>query len=229
MPNELTATAVTARGLNDYRLMFALDDNTLAQCEFLDCASGASSFGAEMRARNGQVLSADPLYGAGLDAVRRRALHNLNNCDHWLSAHTGIIDWDHLGSPSTYRRHGLQSLAQFSVDFAAHPGRYLAASLPTLPLDDDAVDIALCANLLYAYADTFDVSFHVAAITEMARVARSTVLIHPINARDGGKLDDFTAAVDQGLSASGLHAQTFPAPKSWLRNALTMRISRDHH
>jgi hypothetical protein len=226
VPNESTAIAVTARGLDDYRQMFALDDDTLAQCEFLDCASGASSFGAQLRSRNGQVLSVDPLYGAGLDAVRQRALHNLNNCEQWLSAHTDVIDWDHLGSPAAYRRKGLRSLTLFTADFAAHPDRYLAASLPSIPLGDDAVDVALCANFLFAYADAFDANFHVAAITELARVARSEVLIHPISARDGRNLGDFTDAVDRGLSAAGLHTQIFLAPSTWLRGASTMRISR---
>jgi hypothetical protein len=225
MPNESTAIAVTARGLDDYRHMFALDDDTLAQCEFLDCASGASAFGAELRARGGRVLSADPLYGADLGAVRQRALHNLNNCEQWLGTHTDVINWDHLGSPAAYRRNGLRSLASFSADFAVHPDRYLPASLPSIPLDDDAVDVALCANFLFAYADTLDVDFHVAAITELARIAGSEVLIHPLNARDGRNLDDFTAAVDRGLTSAGLHTQTFIAPSTWLRGASTMRVS----
>lgn len=223
--NESTAIAVNARGLDDYRHMFALDEDMLAQCKFLDCASGASSFGAQLRARGGQVLSADPLYGAGLDAVRQRALHNLNNCEQWLNTHTDVIDWDHLGSPAAYRRNGLRSLAQFTADFAADRDRYLAASLPAIPLDDDAVDVALCANFLFAHADTFDASFHVAAITEMARIARSEVLIHPINARAGQNLEDFTDAVERGLSAAGLRTQIFLAPSTWLRGASTMRIS----
>jgi hypothetical protein len=225
VPNESTAIAVTARGLDDYRHMFALDDDTLAQCEFLDCASGASAFGAELRARGGRVLSGDPLYGVGLHAVRERALHNLHHCEQWLNTHTDVIDWDHLGSPAAYRQNGLRALALFSADFAAHPDRYLAASLPSIPLLDDGVDVALCANFLFAYADTLDVDFHVAAITELARIARSEVLIHPISARDGRNLDDFTDAVDRGLTSAGLHTQTFIAPNTWLRGASTMRVS----
>lgn len=112
--------------------MFALDDDTLTKYFFLDCASGASPFGAQLRASGGQVLSADPLYGAGLDAVRERALHNLHNCEQWLSIHADIIDWDNLSSPATYRRNGLRSLASFSADFLATqtatlPRRYRAS------------------------------------------------------------------------------------------------------
>lgn len=85
MSGESTASvAVTAHGLDDYRHMFVLDDGTLAHRRSLDCASGASAFGAELHARGSQTLSVDPLYGAGLDAVRERALHNLNHCGQWL-------------------------------------------------------------------------------------------------------------------------------------------------
>ena len=90
------------------------------------------------------------------------------------------------------------SLALFAEDFVAQPDSYLAA---------------------------VDADFHVAAITEMARVARSEVLIHPVGARDGHDIDDFTAAVAQRLSAAGLHTETFPAPGTWLRGASTMRIT----
>jgi hypothetical protein len=227
VPNA--STAITARSLDDYRHMFAFDEDALAQCDFLDCASGASAFGAELRARGGQVLSADPLYGAGLATVRERALHNLNNCEQWLGTHTDVIDWDHLGSPAAYRHNGLRSLASFSADFSAHPDQYLAASLPSIPLGDDTVDVALCANFLFAYADTFNVDCHIAAITELARIARSEVLNHPISARDGRNLDDFTDAVYRGVSAAGLHTQTFIAPGTWLRGASTMRVTTGHH
>lgn len=223
--NGSTAVAVTARGLDDYRQMFALDDQTLTKCSFLDCASGASAFGAQLRASGGQVISADPLYRAGLDAVRERALHNLHNCEHWLSIHADIIDWDHLGSPAAYRRNGLRSLATFGADFVAHPDSYLSASLPRIPLHDDAVDVALCSNFLFAYADTFDVDFHVTAIIELARIARSEVLIHPIGARDGRNLDEFADAVQCGLSDGGLRTEIFVAPSTWLRGASTMRVS----
>lgn len=116
MPNESTAIAVTARGLDDYRHMFALDDDTLAQCDFLDCASGASAFGAELRAHGGHVVSADPLCCAGLDAVRQRALHNLTRCEQWLGTHKGVINWDHVGSAAAYRQAGLRNTTTAVAD-----------------------------------------------------------------------------------------------------------------
>jgi hypothetical protein len=225
VPAESPNIAVTARGLSDYSQMFALAGDALTRRSFLNCASGASSFGAEVRSRGGHVLSADPLYGAGVDAVRQRALHNLTNCELWLGTHTDLIDWGHLGSPAAYRQAGLRSLALFAEDFVAQPDHYLAAALPGIPLSDGAVDTVVCANFLFAYADVIDAEFHVAAIIEMARVARSEVLIHPVGARDGRDIKDFTAVVTQRLSGVGLHTQTFAPAGTWLRGASTMRVA----
>lgn len=63
------------------------------------------------------------------------------------------------------------------------------------------------------------------AAAEMQPIVRTHTVIHPISARDGRNLDDFTDAVDRGLSAAGLHTQIFIAPSTWLRGASTMRIS----
>jgi len=85
--------------------------------------------------------------------------------------------------------------------------------------------VALRADLLLAYADAMDVDFHIAAITELARVAHDEALIHPLTARDGRNPDDFVAAVTSGLTAARLQTQTFLVPGSWLRGASTMRVT----
>jgi len=41
LPSESSAIAITARGIDDYRQMFGLGSDALAEYEFLDCASGA--------------------------------------------------------------------------------------------------------------------------------------------------------------------------------------------
>lgn len=121
MAHERAAIAVTARSLDDYRGMFDLDDDAFTNCSFVDCASGASAFGAELRARGGQAWSVDPLYATGLQGVRQRALYNLANCEQWLLANADVINWQHVRSPGAYRHAGLNSLEAFGVDFVAHP------------------------------------------------------------------------------------------------------------
>lgn len=217
--------AATARNLDDYFQMFALDENDTG-VSFADCAAGASAFAAQVRARGGWAVSVDPLYRDGLSVVRARARHNLDHCEKWLRAHANVIDWDYLGSIEAYRRTGLHNLDVFSTDYAAHPECYIAASLPALGLPERSVDVALCANFLFAYADVLSIDFHVAAIVELARVARREVLVHPLAARDGTGLESFTAAVRQRLSEIGLQTETFVAPGTWLRGASTMRISQ---
>ena len=91
---------------------------------------------------------------------------------------------------------------------------------------DGAVDVALCANFLFAYADVLTVDFHVDAIVELARLARCELLVHPANHRDGSNIDSFIAEVRDRLAEVGLRCSTFAAPGSWLRDAMTIRATK---
>lgn len=226
MPESFVPVAVTARNLTDYRLAFGLDEDSLTHRSFADVASGASSFAAELRSCGGKAVSVDPLYRTGPAAARDRARHNLMQCERWLSAHSSIIDWDHLGSAHGYRLDGLRAADMFHGDFATHPEHYVAAALPRVPLPDGAVDVALCANFLFAYADVLTVDFHVDAIVELARLARCELLVHPANHRDGSNIDSFIAEVRDRLAEVGLRCSTFAAPGSWLRDAMTIRATK---
>jgi hypothetical protein len=133
--------------------MFDLDDAELHQSSFLDCASGASTFGAQMRLRGGTVLSVDPVHNEGAEAIRRRVETNLAGARSWLVQQDDAINWDYLGSPDAYVGASTAGLDLFTYDFAAHPCHCVAGALPQLPLPDNAVDIALCANFLFAYSE----------------------------------------------------------------------------
>lgn len=58
-------------------------------------------------------------------------------------------------------------------------GRYIDASLPTLPFEDKAFDLALSSHFLFLYSEHLDEAFHQAAIEEMLRVANE-VRIFPL-------------------------------------------------
>lgn len=63
-----------------------------------------------------------------------------------------------------------QFLADYESGNAA--GRYIPASLPTLPFADSDFDLALCSHLLFLYSELFSYDFHLAAARDMLRVAR---------------------------------------------------------
>jgi hypothetical protein len=104
--------------------MFDLDDAELHQSSFLDCASGASTFGAQMRLRGGTVLSVDPVHNEGAEAIRRRVETNLAGARSWLVQQDDAINWDYLGSPDAYVGASTAGLDLFTYEFRG----------PSLPL-----------------------------------------------------------------------------------------------
>ena len=55
----------------------------------------------------------------------------------------------------------------------------MEASLPDLPFDDGAFDLALSSHLLFLYSEQFDLAFHIRALEEMLRVA-AEVRVFPL-------------------------------------------------
>jgi hypothetical protein len=217
------AVAITARGLADYQLMFRLGEDSLRHNSFLDCGAGASSFGAQVRLRGGSVISVDPAYLEDAEAIRGRVEHNLAGARQWLTQHSSAVNWDHLGSIEDYLRGSELVLDLFIDDFATHPEHYIASALPHLPLPDNAVDIALCANLLFAYCEILTATDVASAILELARIARSQVLIHPICDRSGSRVGYLPMVID-ALTEHGLRTEVFTASASWLANSETLRV-----
>jgi hypothetical protein len=64
-------------------------------------------------------------------------------------------------------------------------GAYLDATLPELPLEDVACDLALCSHFLFLFGEAFDLDFHLASTLELCRVARE-VRIFPLLDLQGG-------------------------------------------
>lgn len=61
-------------------------------------------------------------------------------------------------------------LADFNIGKAE--GRYVPGELPNLPFANDTFDLAICSHFLFFYSDQFPLSFHLASLTELCRVAR---------------------------------------------------------
>ena len=171
-PNSATGgVSVTPRPLFDYRREFALTDDDLTGGRILDCPGGASPFGAQVRARGGEVISVDPAYARDAEDIRGMVEQNLAATPDWIRTKGDAIDWSDLGSENALVRAFEPAADLFFTDFAAHPEHYLAASLPDLPLPDRHARLALSSFLLFAYPDVFDLDAHVASLRELVRVA----------------------------------------------------------
>lgn len=104
----------------------------------------------------------------------------------------------------------------FTYDFIANRHHYVAGALPRLPLLNGAVDIAVCANFLFAYGELLAAAETLAAIIELTRIARSQVLIHLIGHRYGSTVN-YSEKVLPELGARGFHAEVWTARGRGLR------------
>ncbi|OLR94841.1 class I SAM-dependent methyltransferase [Actinokineospora bangkokensis] len=179
---------ITSRDYDEYLAALGLDEPALLRARVLDCPGGASDFARTVRERGGRAVSADPLYagtpdevaaavGAALERGLGRAVAALRR---------GGAGWS-AGLPEYVerrRRSALRFLADYARDRAAGGSDYVAAALPALPFPDGAFDLAVVPNLLFAYADLFDLDWHAAAVRELVRVA-AEVRVHPLTGVDG--------------------------------------------
>jgi hypothetical protein len=181
--------AVTPRPLEEYRAMFLLTDDELAAGPILDCPSGASPFGAQVRARGGRVVSADPAYGEA-DTLVARARADLDRIAAWHRSNPGAFDWDHLGSPEALAADWSDALDVFAEEFTPDGSRYVAAALPSLPFPDRHFTTAVSAFLLFVYPDLLDFDGHRDALLELARVTRGEVRVFPLHDTTGTRHPD---------------------------------------
>ena len=135
----LDAIVPWGRSFDEYRRMFALSDDDLTR-RIVGCGDGPASFNAEATQRGHQVVSCDPLYqfdtaqieqriAATYDQILEQTTHNQQA---FVWGH-GIRDVAELGAVR------MSAMRTFLADYddGQRAGRYVAAALPALPLEDD--------------------------------------------------------------------------------------------
>ena len=210
---------VSSRSLAEYRAMFALSDADLAG-RILDCPGGAASFTAEVGDR---VLAVDPVYAGDRRALAAHARAEIDRVQAWVQANPDRYVWDFYGSRADYVRTRAAGAQRFATDLLEHPHRYRAMSLPSLPLGDAEFDLALCSHLLFTYADRLGFDFHLAALIELARVARE-VRVFPLVDLNGGRLDAMVEQLRGALAERGIATALRPVEFEFQRGVRTMLV-----
>ncbi len=191
---------VSSRSVDEYRAFFALSDDDVAG-RVLDCSAGASGFTAAVNAAGGDVTAVDPAY-RDLPALRDELGRSYRVGTAIIDDHDDRFTWAWYGSPEGRQRLRDAAREAFLDDLVAHPDRYVAGSLPTLPFDDDTFDLALCSHLLFTWADVFDADWHHAALKDLLRVARE-VRVFPLVLQGTGDRVEFLPALLDRLRSEG--------------------------
>ena len=214
---------MTSRAYEEYVAFFALDAEALRGQRVLDCCAGASSFVVRACRDGADAVAADPAYAAAGDELADVGGRGLRDGNAIAAQHPDRFTWTWYGSVEARERMRARALAEFLLDFAEHPARYITASLPQLPFDDGAFDLALCSHLLFTWADQLGHEWHLAALRELCRVA-TEVRVFPTVLQGAGEPVPFWDDLMEDLRRDGVRTQLRQVPYQFQVGADTMLV-----
>jgi SAM-dependent methyltransferase len=165
--------------------MFALTDEDL-RGRILGCGDGPAGFNAEATRRGVRVTSCDPIYDFSTQQVRARIAATAEQIVEQTERNRDEFIWTEIRSSEDLRRVRLAAMEEFLADYDAglNDGRYIPASLPSLPFAGGSFDLAVCSHFLFLYSEQLGEQFHEDAVLELCRVA-DEVRIFPVLALGG--------------------------------------------
>ena len=141
---------------------------------------------AEATRRGVRVTSCDPIYDFSAQHVRERIAATAEQIVEQTERNRDEFVWAEIRSPEDLRRVRMAAMEEFLADYDAglNDGRYIPASLPSLPFADGSFDLAVCSHFLFLYSEQLGEQFHEDAVLELCRVA-DEVRIFPVLALGG--------------------------------------------
>jgi len=217
------------RSLDEYRSMFALTDADLDTMNILGCADGPASFNAEATRRGDSITSCDPIYQFNVVEMRQRISETYDKIVDETRKNYDDFVWTTIKSVDELGRMRMAAMRMFLDDYemGKEEGRYIEASLPTLPFVDAEFDLALCSHFLFLYTPQLGEDFHKAAIRELCRVARE-VRVFPLLAL-GGKPSPYVDLVAAEARAAGHEVLIERVPYEFQRGGNKMMRIRVSH
>ena len=194
------------RSFEEYRLIFDLTPEDLTK-KILGCSDGPASFNAELSAQHGLVVSVDPIYQFSDDEIRSQINAIYPDIMSQVKQNIGDFIWDSIKNPEELGTTRMAAMTHFLSDYekGKQTGRYINASLPSLPFVDKSFNLALCSHYLFLYSAHVDLEQHLQSLRELCRVARE-VRVYPLVTLEGNispHLDSVTQAlVDEDIKVS---------------------------
>jgi len=211
------------RTFAEYRRMLDLDPATLAGRSVLDCGGGAGSFTATAAELGADTTAVDPLYGPPVGELEPRLDRAVDRTVDQLRDKREQFVWEYYPDVETRGRYLRAAYERFLADYAHHPDRYVDGALPELPLDADAVDLAVVTNLLFLYDDRLGRSFHLDALRELARVAREEVRVFPLVSLDQTRSAYVDSAIER-LREGGFAVEIRGVPYEFVPGSTEMLV-----
>ena len=223
MSNSYLAKVVPwGRSHEEYARMFHLEESDMER-RILGCADGPASFNAEMTRLEKSVVSADPIYRFTREQIQQRIDEVFETMVAAAAEKANSFVWKEIKSPDHLGRTRLTAMNQFLEDYVEGlaQGRYICASLPELPFENNEFDLALCSHYLFTYSQAVSETSHLEAILEMTRVAGEVRVFPLLDMFDGGP-SIHLERVMRDLDALGLSVTTETVPYEFQRGGNKM-------
>ena len=213
------------RSFEEYQAMFALSEDDLKK-RILGCGDGPASFNAEATKRGSKVTSCDPVYQFESKEIRRRIDEVYTEIMAKMTQGADGYIWDSLGSVEELGKVRMTAMSNFLSDFDAgrRQGRYVPASLPSLPFPDYEFDLALCSHYLFLYSDQVDEGAHLASMRELCRVA-SEVRVFPVISLNGETSRHLDSVMTE-LSKDGIDVSLQAVSYRFQKGATEMLVAK---
>ena len=182
---ELKHVVPWGRSFDEYRKIFSLSEADLNKY-ILGCGDGPASFNAELSARGGKIVSADPSYQFTVSQLKSRISDVYDEIMPQAQLNKDNYCWESIPSIEALGEIRMSAMNTFLADYenGKAQGRYIEASLPTLPFNDKQFDLALCSHYLFLYSEQVSFDQHLQAMIELCRVS-TEVRVYPLIALNG--------------------------------------------
>ena len=221
---ELENVVPWGRSFSEYREMFSLKENDEMK-KILGCGDGPSSFNVELTKCGGSVVSIDPLYQFNHGQIRTRIDEVYPKILEQMSKNENDYVWETIESIEELGQVRMEAMEKFLDDYeiGKKSGRYINASLPLLPFENKAFELALCSHYLFLYSDHVSQEQHILSIKELCRVANE-VRLYPLLSLDG-KESKHLKPVVSALTDDAINVSFEPVQYQFQKGATEMLVA----
>ncbi|MGG0188649.1 methyltransferase domain-containing protein [Bacillus rhizoplanae] len=201
--------------------MFQLRDEDIQNEKILDCPAGACSFTAVANEKGGDVTACEIVYQFDQKDLYEKGLQDVTHTmEHMEKAKDNYI-WNYFSSVEDLKNHRLEALQVCAAGMKKNPERYIYATLPKLPFQDEEFDVVVSAHFLFMYSNRFDYEFHFDTITELLRVVKKEIRISPCIDLKGDRYE-FLDELIEYLRNKGCEVAEVQVPYEFQKNGDTM-------
>ncbi len=221
---KLDSVVPWGRSFEEYRSIFALSEDDL-QKRLLGCGDGPACFNAELTQRGGKVVSVDPVYQFSGDQIHSRIDEVYSQIMIQMEQNADNYIWESIKDIAELGKVRMAAMQQFLSDYDSglETGRYVCASLPSLPFDDQQFELALCSHFLFLYSEHFDLEQHIQGMKELCRVA-AEVRVYPLLSLDGERSKHLPAVIES-LDSEGIRTSLQAVDYQFQRGATEMLVA----